>query len=236
MKIVSWNCGGGFRKKILEVEKEKADIYIIQECEDPNQITDVKYKNWMPHFIWNGKNKNKGVGIFSTGKYTTREIRIINNNLELFLPILINERIILIGVWNCEANSPTFQYIGQLWQYIQKYKTIFKKYRCIFVGDFNSNKIWDKHDRWWNHTDVVHELGKMRLKSLYHEYNQEEQGKESAATFYMYRKQDRPYHIDYAFVPIEFIKDSKINIGKYNDWHKYSDHMPLSIEICQNIC
>ena len=35
MKFVSWNCAGAFREKFEEIIKEDADIYVIQECEDP---------------------------------------------------------------------------------------------------------------------------------------------------------------------------------------------------------
>ncbi len=98
MKIVSWNCGGGFRKKTSEIEKERADIYIIQECENPDKTTDEKYKKWMPQFIWGGRNKNKGIGIFSTERHRIREIKLSSNDLELFLPVLMGEKILLIGV------------------------------------------------------------------------------------------------------------------------------------------
>ena len=35
MKIISWNCNGKFREKFKDIIEEDADIYVIQECEDP---------------------------------------------------------------------------------------------------------------------------------------------------------------------------------------------------------
>ena len=35
MKIVSWNSNGYFSKKFPAIIEEHADIYVIQECENP---------------------------------------------------------------------------------------------------------------------------------------------------------------------------------------------------------
>ena len=41
MKIISWNCNGKFREKFSAILEEDADIYVIQECENPADITKV---------------------------------------------------------------------------------------------------------------------------------------------------------------------------------------------------
>ena len=43
MKIMSWNCNGSFRDSIKEINRKDsklyvdADIYVICECENPNE-------------------------------------------------------------------------------------------------------------------------------------------------------------------------------------------------------
>ncbi len=64
MKIVSWNCNGGFRKKTDYVDEIDADILIIQECENPKPSTKA-YLQWAGDYLWVGENKNRGLGIFS---------------------------------------------------------------------------------------------------------------------------------------------------------------------------
>ena len=41
----------------------------------------------------------------------------------------------------------------------------------------------------------------------------------------------KPYHLDYCFASENLIRsNTKIAIGKYDDWIKLSDHMPVVIE------
>jgi len=47
----------------------------------------------------------------------------------------------------------------------------------------------------------------------------------------MNRKHDKPYHIDYCFAPVAWVKRVKtLKIGDYNNWCNISDHSPLFAE------
>jgi len=118
-----------------------------------------------------------------------------------------------------------------LWKYVQAHKKKIEKGNMIIRGDFNSTACWDVWDRWWNHSDVVRELSSIGLESVYHHYTGEDQGKESQPTFFMQRKLDRPYHIDYAFASAEIIQSSTISIGRAEEWLEFSDHMPIVLDV-----
>jgi len=77
----------------------------------------------------------------------------------------------------------------------------------------------------------VDELEEMGIESLYHKQYGEAQGAESIPTFYLHRKESKPYHIDYAFCSRNILDKCKINVGTKEEWLGLSDHMPLCVYI-----
>lgn len=233
MKIVTWNCNGALRDKFENLKEFDADVLIIQECENPSESKHKEYQKWAENYLWIGNIKNKGLGVFAKKQIALKALDWSNlykdHEVKYFLPCQINDKIDLIAVWTHQNNSPNFGYIGQFWKYIQIHKSKLKN--TIIAGDFNSNVIWDQWDRWWNHSDVVRELEEINIKSLYHLSMKEEQGKESIPTFFLHRKPEKPYHIDYIFGSKKYYDNLKsIKIGSVEKWLKFSDHMPLFAE------
>lgn len=249
LKIVTWNCGGAFRKKLDAIDDHDADILVIQECEDPQQSTQT-FRRWAGEYLWIGTNKNKGIGIFPKKGHVVRELSWCGSyrlqglhsdsstihwettELKLFLPFKVDESLDVVAVWTKSENCRVFRYIGQLWKFLQIHRNDLASGNQILLGDFNSNTIWDRPDRWWNHSDVVNELTKIGLRSLYHVQNNEAHGCESIPTFYLHKKLNKAYHIDYAFLSKHY-HGSEIQIGESSDWLSYSDHMPLFLKIRQ---
>ena len=233
MKIITWNCNGAFRKKYHLFDNTPYDVLVVQECEDPKYST-KEYKRWASNYLWIGTNKNKGLGIFVKDNQTLKLLNWSDKNsnyqnemLELFLPIKV-DNIIIVGVWTKHAKSEVFGYIGQFWKYLQLHKKKLDNEKVIILGDFNSNKIWDKWDRWWNHSDCVKELEDLKIKSLYHLLTDEKQGEESKPTFFLQRKLEKKYHIDYVFLSESLItKNTNLSIGEAETWLENSDHLPI---------
>jgi exonuclease III len=248
MKIVSWNCNGALRKKTTEIDLLGADILIIQECENPSEST-KEFQSWAGEYLWVGTSKNKGVGVFPknghkvsaldwNGTYRIEGLKSncsslswCTSDLKLFLPFTINSELTVLGVWTKGNDSEVFSYMGQFWKYLQIHRTELSHDNTLIIGDFNSNKKWDKPDRWWSHSGVIDELSDIGIKSLYHYQQNELQGEETTPTFYFYRKQERPYHIDYVFCSRKLLRKCQLSMGEIDDWIKISDHMPLCIGI-----
>jgi hypothetical protein len=153
------------------------------------------------------------------------------NGLKTFLPCKIDGAVFLLGVWTQKTDSHDFRYIGQLWKYLNLHKETLRINDSVVIGDFNSNAIWDKKHAAASHTHVVGQLSEVGLYSLYHYVQSTSHGKEPDPTFYLYRNRQKPYHIDYAFLPKDWLPGSTIDIGHHEAWSKYSDHMPVRVKI-----
>lgn len=221
-----------FRKKADLVFIYQPDILIIPECEHPDKLL-FKINTVKPaDTFWFGQNQNKGIAVFSFGNL---KIKLLQHNpdFKFILPLNIyNDKIswTVFAIW---AQKPENHdcYTEQVWNAVHYYSDILSNENTILIGDFNSNSIWDRPKRIYNHTNLVEFLKTKNILSTYHHYHNQTQGKERESTLFMHRKVDRPYHIDYCFASQNLIEKIKsVEIGSYDAWTKYSDHKPLIVD------
>ena len=248
MKIVTWNCNGALRRKLLAVDELNADVLVVQECEDLARSTE-DYRRWAGGYLWIGESPNRGIGIFPKNGHSVRAldwhgvfrlaglesqseaIQWASPDLRLFLPFSIDDQLTGLAVWTKGGRGEPFGYMGQFWKYLQIHRDKLAADKTVILGDFNSNTCWDQPGRWWNHSDVVAELASLSLRSLYHHQFSESQGREKTPTFFMHRRMDRPFHIDYVFVSNDLLEQSVLEVGAHEAWVGWSDHVPLSVHL-----
>ena len=240
MKIISWNAQGAFRNKFEDIVNLNPDILVVIECESLAKIPTHKMNPNPSNSYWYSDTGKKGIAIFTFGDFDFNILPIHNPVFRYILPLHVKSptsEFILFAVWAMDHDyDPLSRYIGQIWNAINFYKCIFH-HDCIVIGDFNSNKIWDGKARSGNHSSVVNFLETYGLVSAYHTYFKEVQGEESRSTFFMHRNINRPYHIDYAFVPDRWCDYSfSLEVGEINDWIHLSDHVPLILNIDPQDC
>ena len=116
---------------------------------------------------------------------------------------------------------------------IDMYASTFASHPVVMLGDFNSNAIWDTHHPSdLNHSSMVQRLKAHGLVSAYHHFRSEPQGQETEPTFYLHWNEAKPYHIDYCFLPVQWLAGLRhVEIGSYAAWREYSDHRPLLVEV-----
>ena len=99
----------------------------------------------------------------------------------------------------------------------------------IFYGKRKKGIVLDR-----DHQFVLEKL-KLEHKNIissYHHFFNEEQGKETQPTFYLHHKKEKPFHLDFCFLSKELInRIESVEVGKYEDWIKYSDHVPMIINM-----
>ena len=222
MRIVSWNCSGKFREKFKKIQELDADIYVIQECEDPQKYEKTDYGRFARNYIWTGENRSRGLGLFAKQEILIEDHHWDSYCLRNFISARINGRFDLIGVWACDPYIKEY-YVFQC-IHINKFTD-----ETVIIGDFNSNKIWDKKNAVRSHMNVVRALEEKNLVSAYHSVYHENQGEETHPTFYMRRCAGQGYHIDYCFIQEGRIKEYRILQAE--EWLKDSDHLPLMLEI-----
>ena len=225
MKIITWNCNLQFAKKFEHLEPMNADICIIQECE---KLKEDYFPN--AKFFWTGRIENKGLGVLIKNGSASLD-SIHNPNLINFLPIRSDDLKIL-GVWAYNHRAKKFgdDVSGETIQAIEFYKEwlVDGNLPCVFGGDFNNSVIWDKPNNQNNFQNINSKLEDLGFNSAYHSQTADQFGSEETATFFHTKQESKKYHIDYLY--LKSLKSHSVELGKYDDWIKLSDHVPIMVE------
>ena len=99
MKIISWNSNGHFSERFPAILEEDADIYVIQECENPLVIDSDKYTAFASNYYWVGENQYYGLGIFAKDNVKIELADLNDKGLRYFIPVTVNDDFNLLGVW-----------------------------------------------------------------------------------------------------------------------------------------
>jgi len=222
-----------YRNKASFILSQKPDILIVPECEHPDKL---KFKSGITlptDILWYGENQHKGLGILSYGDHRFQLHKDHQPAFKTILPVTVTGGKIdftLFAIWANNPQDKGYEYVGQVWKALHFYDHLLKSDKTILAGDFNSNTIWDKPRREWNHSAMVALLEKKNIYSAYHRFFDQQQGKEKHNTLFMYRHADKPYHLDYCFASTDLVgKISKVKVGTHKKWCKLSDHTPVEV-------
>lgn len=244
MRIVTWNCNthpsvnnaekasNGFLEKIDAINHLNFDILILQEISRP------EFEK-LPQQVWYAEESvfSRGIAVLTKSNFQI-ELPTSCFPTRSSIPVKVfgERNFNLLALWSHPPlRSPNYKhYVEEIELQIENNKLFLQSDSSVIAGDFNSNSRWDKAaGKQSNHSKLINQLDNgLNLKSSYHTFYNQSQGNESQKTFYQNYKMEKPYHIDYCFVP----KDWKINnvkIGSFDTWvqSKLSDHCPLIVDI-----
>jgi len=234
MKLITWNCQGAFRKKYPAIARLQPDLAVIQECE---QLERIRWAEDIPSpasRLWFGLKPTRGLGIFS---WTGLELSPLENtdpSINYCLPVRVSgaAHFHLLAIWAMAHRDSRLSYIAQVNFGLIAYQAFIQEADTVLMGDFNSNQRSDKIQKLGYHGLVVRSLADLEIVSAYHFFTGEKHGKETAFTFYHGRKQSRPFHLDYIFIPRRWIRRVKrVTVGRPEDWLALSDHCPVMVEL-----
>lgn len=219
MRLVSWNCAGGFAKKqaaLLALEPDLAVICEIRQRE-AMAIADAQV-------LWTGSPDAKGMAIVGRNGWQIEHIE--EGTQPHVLAARASRRgaaVTLVGVWTLQAEGsyvrPVITALDELAEHLSG--------DVILAGDFNANPVFRGKPGFEEARLRLLYLG---LESLWHARSGEVHGAEQTPTLYWTWNRDRPFHVDYVFAtPGLRTRCREFRIGSFEDWveAKISDHVPL---------
>jgi exodeoxyribonuclease-3 len=225
MRIVAWNCcRGPFEKKLAALAQLAPDIAVISEALPPAKETNQLL--WFPSNI-----SRLGIQVRAFNGYRLRRLKPAVDLPNCVVPLRVTGGGVdfnLLAVWTWPAPSYTRAFHNGL----AAYAKLLQRGPTVVAGDFNGNPVFDKAKarvKWWTSGfDQLHDAG---LISAYHGFNGVAYGDEPHATHHFLRKPERPFHIDFCFVPRAWAERRlEVQIALETEWRALSDHFPLVVD------
>lgn len=227
MRLLTWNCcKGTIDAKAPRLDSLAADITVLQECAQPTSTSD--------RCLWFGDNPRQGLAVLAREGFRLSALPTRADVPRYSIPVRVRGpygTFLILAVWSKKA--PTHPYVEGVVEAIDRYRDLIEATPTVVMGDLNSNAIWDRqHPATHNHSALVARLGQLGMTSAYHAYFGEAHGAESRPTHYFHWKVEKPFHIDYCFVPDAWLPGlEQVGVGTFADWSDASDHRPLWIYI-----
>jgi exodeoxyribonuclease-3 len=237
MRVVSWNCGSGFHRKVDALMALAPDVAIVQECADLETLARKAPEFTATDSVWTGDNSHRGLGVFSFGQYRLRR-RGPAAAITYALPVSVAgpHAFNLLALWSHYGKSPVrVAAPGPTLLALRGYAHFLSEQPALVAGDLNNHVRWDKPGKASNHLNAVTVCAALGLVSAYHAFHGIEQGRERHPTLY-WRDRSRTgptFHIDYAFIPHAAVPLLRsVAVGSYAKWigTGLSDHAPLIVD------
>ncbi len=245
MRIVAWNCAAGlhFTRKYKPLLALRPDIAVISECADPlilkTKCSRLSEFSVAPIWIGGDPDAHRGLGVFFFNGAFGQRHHHFNPDLQWLLPIEVTSprRFNLLAVLTGTAGLRKAER-GPLLDALDFYHRFLTDEYAVIAGDFSNNAGWHI-GRACNHRNAVEVLKRNGMVSAYHAATGENQGEETAKTYYRWRREEEGHHIDHVFLPRAWSERGfDLKVGSFRNWVRKSptrksrsDHAPLILDI-----
>lgn len=236
IRIVAWNCQGGFRHKWPRVVELGPDVLVVPECESLDFLdTPVLFDPFpMEQSLRFARGaSSKGLAVFASNGWRLAVLDVYDERFDYVVPLIAsrdNHTVMIVAVWAMPSPGRG-DYPERLHEAVSHYADLLRE-PVVVIGDFNSNTVFDAAHRSGSHSALVARLATSGVVSVYHARTGEPQGGESQPTFFMNRNRAKPHHLDYCFASESLHHAvSEFGIGSPDDWLDVSDHLPLTVRL-----
>ena len=203
---------------LAELAPLRADIVTLQECRLP--------RNKSRSVIWRGTDPHQGMAVVSNRTELEIEPVKLPYLHPTVVPVVVHapQQFVFIGVWT----HPPYDKVA--WKAMSACVEAADDRPVVAAGDFNISPGVQGQQR-----SALRFLKRMRdelgLVSAYHHLSGETPGMETRATYFHQKKESKPFHIDYCFVPEGWVdRLVGVEIGTFEDWPQ-SDHRPVTVDL-----
>ncbi|MBK1826885.1 endonuclease/exonuclease/phosphatase family protein [Haloferula rosea] len=212
---------GSRSRKLPQLAALQSTVLALQEIGKPEEPVQSE--------IWTGEKDNQGVSVKAAEGIEVRLDETYSPDFPDTLPTVLNEKFQVLAIWS----KPRKTYVQNVLSILDQFEEFIHRRPTVVLGDFNANPTFDagnaKHSKFHHIEERMNAVG---LISAYHQYFGEPFGAESRASIYWMWKENKPFHIDYVFVPKTWSHHiTRVDVGDYNSWKSLSDHRPLSVEL-----
>jgi exodeoxyribonuclease-3 len=214
--------------KCEELLALRPDVALLQECASPAIPSAQPIYSASSSHAWTGKLATKGLAVLGFGAWTVAPLRAGPRG-DLSLPVRVQgpQSFTMLALW---TQGPG--YVSEAHASLDSHAHLLSGGPLVVAGDLNSNSRWDRQPPRDRHSQLVHRLDDIGLFSAYHAHYHEDHGAESRPTLFMHRHRQKPYHVDYVFVPKAWQSLLRgVDVGDSDRWLQWSDHMPVIVDV-----
>lgn len=230
-RLVTWNVSRDLRRKRSNLETLRPDIAVLQEVSQRDMEA-------YPGSFWTGQLPNKGLGVAAFNGWRVEVDPAWDARIEFVVPLRVfgPAAFTLLAAWVMSRRAvrvhPDHPERGQMLQALDAYRPLLREGSAVVAGDFNNAVRWDTPHGRANHSTAVAGFSELGMVSAYHVFAGVDQGHELDPTIYWTWNQQKPYHIDYIWLPVPWSKGMTVEVGDYATWVEagLSDHVPVLAE------
>ena len=226
VRLVTWNCCGSFAQKYAHLLDLDFDLTVVSECAPLPADTDTSSRGLTQLTQQPFPGTSKHLGVFARSPWRIEPVHGLSARPWL-LPVRVTgpRSFVLLAFWAAEPRR-FGSYTDQMARVIDDVLPAVEG-EVVIAGDWNapipsSAAAHARNTAALAEHDLVDAFTTSRTAP----------DRLAEPTYFHWRKENQPFHIDHVFVPRAWAQGISLDIGTYDEWvaSARSDHVPLVLD------